>query len=196
VSYYSLEELARLNLAACGDNAMISRKASLHNPGNISIADNVRIDDFCLLSAGSGGIAIGSNVHIAAYTSLIGRGRIELSDFANLSSRVSVYSSSDDYSGLSMSNPTIPEEFKQVTHQDVHIGRHVIVGTGTVILPGVRLELGAAVGALSLVKTNVAEFTIVGGVPAKVIAQRSRQLLETELRFLEFRTQQRHPGNS
>lgn len=195
MSFYSLEELARLNLAACGANVLISRKASLYNPGNISIADNVRIDDFCLLSAGSGGISIGSNVHIAAYTSLIGQGHIKLSDFANLSSRVSVYSSSDDYSGSSMTNPTIPEEFKQVTHQDVHIGKHVIVGAGTVILPGVRLELGAAVGALSLVKTNIAEFTIVGGVPAKVIALRSRQLLEMEFRYLRSLAYQQHSRN-
>jgi galactoside O-acetyltransferase len=117
-------------------------------------------------------------VHVAVYTSLIGRGRIEVHDFANLSSRVSIYSSNDDYSGRTMTNPMVPEEFTGVTHADVIVGRHVIVGSGSIVLPGVVLEEGVAVGALSLVRDSCSAFGIYAGMPAKRVGERSRQLLE------------------
>lgn len=107
---------------------------------------------FCVLSAGSGGIDIANYVHIAVYTSLIGAGRISLGNYCNLSSRVSIYSSSDDYSGMTMTNPMVPSQYTNVTHAPVMLGKHVIVGSGAVILPGVTLEDGVAIGALSLVR--------------------------------------------
>ena len=74
-----------------------------------------------------------------------------MADFSGLSSRITIYSSNDDYSGNNMTNPSIPTEFTNVTHADVIIKKHAIIGSGSVILPGVTIEEGAAVGALSLV---------------------------------------------
>ena len=176
--------LEGMGFAALGRNVMISERASLFRCANISIGDNVRIDDFCVLSAGDGGIHIGNHVHVAVYTSLIGRGRITLDDFCNLSSRVSIYSSSDDYSGATMTNPTVPARYTGVTHADVHVGRHVIIGCGSVVLPGVRLEEGVAVGALSLVKDSCAPFGIYAGNPARRVRERQQDLLALERRFL------------
>ncbi len=69
----------------------------------MAINDNVRIDDFCILS---GHIEIGSYIHIAAYSALYGgQAGIFMDDFLNISSRVFVYSVSDDYSGETMTNP-------------------------------------------------------------------------------------------
>ncbi|MFP1454295.1 acyltransferase [Escherichia coli] len=95
----------------------------------------MRIDDFCVFSAGKGGIYIGNYIHIAVYSSLIGSEKIVLSDYSNISSRVSIYSSNDDYSGRFMSNPMIPAEFTNVTHAPVIIGKHVIIGSGSIVLP-------------------------------------------------------------
>lgn len=176
--------LEGMGFAALGRNVMISERASLFRCANISIGDNVRIDDFCVLSAGDGGIHIGNHVHVAVYTSLIGRARITLDDFCNLSSRVSIYSSSDDYSGATMTNPTVPARYTGVTHADVHVGRHVIIGCGSVVLPGVRLEEGVAVGALSLVKDSCAPFGIYAGNPARRVLERQQDLLALERRFL------------
>lgn len=181
-----------MGFAALGDPIWISSLASFHNCANISIGDSVRIDDFCVLSAGTGGIHIGNHVHIAVQTSIIGAGRIEVRDFANLSSRVSVYSSSDDYSGAHMTNPTVPNEFTDVTSAPVTIGRHVIIGCGSVVLPGTTLREGAAIGALSLVNSDCDTFAIYAGIPAKRIKDRSRKLLIAEQ--LMFRRLRGLPG--
>ena len=113
----------------------------------------------------------------------MGRETIELGDFAGLSSRVSIYSSSDDYSGGALTNPTVPEDFRAVTHARVKLGKHVIVGAGSVVLPGVSLGDGVAVGALSLVTKNCEEFGTYLGVPAKRIGTRRRDLLDLEERL-------------
>lgn len=175
--------LEAIGFVSVGRNVLISDRASFYGAARITIGDNVRIDDFCVLSAGAGGISIGSYIHIAVYSSLIGRGRITLQDFCNISSRVSVYSSSDDYSGATMTNPMVPDEFTGVTHADVTIGRHVIIGSGSVVLPGVTLAEGAAVGALSLVRHDCRAFGIYAGAPAQFVRDRRRDLLDVEQRF-------------
>lgn len=173
-----------IGFRAVGVNVQISDRASFYGASRIAIGNNVRIDDFCVLSAGAGGIVIGKYVHVAVYTSLIGRGLIKLHDFCNVSSRVSIYSSSDDYSGATMTNPLVPEVLTGVTHADVSVGRHVIIGSGCVILPGVTLEEGVAVGALSLVRSDCAAFGVYAGVPAKLVRQRKRDLLDLERKLL------------
>lgn len=97
-----------MGFAAVGSNVLISNKASFYGVGRISLGNNVRIDDFCVLTAGVEGIFIGSHVHIAVGSSL----------------------------------PTVPDEFKHVLHAEVHLAKHVIVGSGSVILPGITLEEG------------------------------------------------------
>lgn len=173
-----------MGFASMGENVFISDRASFYNCAKIALGNNVRIDDYCVLAAGEGGISIGDYVHIAVGSSLIGAGKITMSDFSGLSSRVSIYSSSDDYSGAAMTNPTVPSQFTNVTHADVFVGRHVIVGSGSVILPGVTLEEGVAIGALSLVQKNCRAFGIYFGSPAKLVKERKRDLLELEKAFL------------
>lgn len=180
MSIYSQEELLNLGFKSIGENVRISRKTSFYNRANINIGSNVRIDDFCVLSAGRGGITIGSYIHIGVYSCLIGAGEIILHDFSNISSKVSIYSSNDDYSGEFMTNPMVPKHLTNVVDGPVKIGKHVIVGSGCVILPNSQLGMGAAIGALSLVEGDIPDFTIWGGIPARKIGYRKKNLLELE----------------
>ena len=184
MAFLTEEQIKAMGFRHVGENCLLSDKASYYNCNNIKIGNNVRIDDFCVLSAGMGGIEIGSHIHIAVYSSLIGAGKIILDDFCNISSKVAIYSSNDDYSGQFMTNPTVPCQYTNVTSSDVVIGKHVIVGSGSVILPGVILEIGVAVGALSLVNKNCTEFGIYTGTPAKKNKERKRDILELEKKFL------------
>lgn len=183
MSIYSDAELQQLGFAKLGENVRISKKASFYGIERISIGSNVRIDDFCVLSAGKGGIEIGSFIHIAVYTSLIGGGKITLSDFCNISSRVSIYSSNDDYSGEFMTNPMVPEEYTNVTTDSVVVGKHTIIGSGSVVLPGVVLREGVAIGALSLVSKSCEAFHIYAGNPLKLIKVRKKQLIDLEVKL-------------
>lgn len=70
MSFYSTKELVELGFAEVGQNVFISRKASFYGIERISIGNNVRIDDFCVLSAGEGGINIGNYIHITVYNSI------------------------------------------------------------------------------------------------------------------------------
>jgi galactoside O-acetyltransferase len=184
-SFYSKEELLHLGFKAIGANVLISKKASFYGISRISIGNNVRIDDFCVLSTGKGGIHIGNFVHISIFVSLIGEGRITLEDYSGVSSKVSIYSSNDDYTGEFMSNPTVPSEFTGVVHADVKICKHVLIGSGSIILPGVTLKEGSVVSALSLVNKDCEEFYIYKGNPARKIIKRSRELLKLEKEFLK-----------
>jgi len=74
----------------------------------------------------------------------------------------------------------VPAEFTNVDHRPVRIGRHCIVGSGSVILPGVTLEEGSIVGALSLVINNCDAFGIYAGAPARLIKKRKKGLLKYE----------------
>lgn len=178
-------ELKKISFKKIGNDVLISDKCSIYNAENIEIGSNVRIDDYTILSAGEEGIKIGSNVHIACYTSLIGGGEIVIEDFSQISSRVTILSSSDDFSGDFLIGPCIPKEFTNVKSNKIHLMKHSVIGTNSVVLPGVVMYEGAAVGAMSLVKNNVDSFTIVGGIPAKKIRNRNNKIMDLEINFLQ-----------
>ncbi len=179
-----MRAIAKMGFKQVGKNVLLSEKSSYYNTSNIVILDNSRIDDFCIISAGVGGILIGRNVHIACYCSLIGSATITLDDFAGISSKTAIYSSNDDYSGEYLTGPTVPMQFRNVNQAPVRIGKHVIVGSGSVILPGVTINDISAVGALSVVNKDVLTGQVVGGTPAKFIKVRSTGLLNLEQQYL------------
>jgi acetyltransferase-like isoleucine patch superfamily enzyme len=185
------DEIAALGFAEVGARVQIDRSARFYGAEKISVGSDVRIDAYSVLSAGPEGIAIGRHVHIAVYVFLTGRAHIELRDFCGLSGRVSIYSSNDDYLGDAMTGPTIPEELRKVTHAPVTVGRHVVVGAGSVILPGVAIGEGACVGALSLVKQDVPAFTIVAGQKQRVIGPRRKLFLDLEPRLQAMESDKR-----
>lgn len=180
MAFLTKSQLQKIGFKYLGNNVKISNKASFYNPSLISINHESRIDDFCVLSTGKGGITIGRNIHISVYVSIIGKEQITIDDFASISSRVSIYSSNDDYSGNYMTNPTINSKFTNVQHKPVHIGKHAIIGSGCVILPGIIIGEGACIGALSLVKDDCKSFRMYAGIPAKFIKLRSKRLLKIE----------------
>lgn len=184
--FYTKEQLEAIGFKSVGNNVLVSDKAVFYNAGAISIGENTRIDDFCILSAGAGGISIGRNVHIACYVSIIGKEAVTIEDFAGISSKCAIYSSSDDYSGGYMTNPTVPEKYTNVNHKPVHIGQHVLIGAGTIVLPGVSIANYNAIGAVSLVRKSIPQTGLVlSGNPLKALSRRNTdKLKELECQYL------------
>ena len=160
---------------------IISPKAAIY--GNVTMGDNVRIDDFCILT---GDITIGNNVHIGCFSFLSGSEGIVIGDYVGISPRMSMFTASDDYSGLSLSNPTIPDEYKPGLHRgSITIGVHVLIGANCVILPGVDIGEGCAIGAFSLINKDMEQWNIYSGVPARKMKERSRELIELQQEYEE-----------
>lgn len=173
-SFLTENELKSMGFKNVGRDVRISRKASFYGKENICIGDHVRIDDFCVLS---GNIQIGSYVHISSYTSLIaGNKGIYVGDFATISLKCSIFSKSDDFSGMAMTNPMVPDKYRHIDEGEVILSKYVIVGSGSVILPNVALGEGVAIGAMSLVKENIEPWVICAGIPCKVIKNREKQI--------------------
>ncbi|MDU1912164.1 acyltransferase [Fusobacterium sp.] len=182
MSFYTKEKLKEIGFKSIGENVLISDKCSIYSPEKISIGNNVRIDDFCILS---GNIKIGNYVHIAAYGAYYGAGEIEIHDFSGTSSRVTIYSQNESYNGETMTNPTIPEKYKKISYGKVIIKKHSIIGANSIILPGVIIGEGTAVGAMSLIKNSTEKWSIYTGIPAQKLKDRKKDLLELEKQFLK-----------
>ncbi len=182
MSYLSRDVLEAMGFAFLGKNVLISDKASIYGAEEMKIGNQSRIDDYCVIS---GKVDIGRNVHIAPFCLVSGgTAGITLEDFSGLAYRVSIFAQSDDYSGATLTNPTVPARFKAETRAPVRIGRHGIIGAGSIICPGVDLGDGSAVGAGSLVLASCPPSTILVGSPARKLKDRSRELFAIETDYL------------
>ncbi len=171
-------------VARAGDDVNIHPSVLIFGAEHVTIGSNVRIDAHCIITAGPGKVEIGDNVHLGAAVHIFGSAGVKISDFCGLSSRVSVFSTSDDYSEGYLTNPTVPGEFKKVTEAPVVFERHALIGCGTVLMPGITVGEGASVGALSMVNKSIPEYTIVSGNPIRRVGERNRErLAEMEARF-------------
>jgi acetyltransferase-like isoleucine patch superfamily enzyme len=134
---------------------------------NISIGSKVRIDGFANPMAG-GETHIGSDVYIGSFRHLTCGAGLVMSEFSGLSM---LYTRSDDYAGASMTNPTVPAPYNRPKEGQIVLGQHVVIGARTMVLPGVTIDEGSAVGALSPVTGSLPAWGICAGVPADRLAR-------------------------
>ena len=179
--YFNTSELKKIKFKKIGTNVLISKKTSFINPKNIIIGNNVRIDDFAILLASSGKILIGNNVHIGSFCYLNGHAKLIIENYCNLSQGIKIYTKTDNYDGTTITNPTFSEKYTKPIVGKVTLKEHCIIGPGTIILPGVNLERGVSIGAMSLVKTSLKAWNIYAGLPVKKIKKRKKITKKMEL---------------
>jgi len=181
LGYYTEIDLKNAGFKSIGKNVSIAKNCTIIGLSNISIGDNVRIDGYCsIVAAGDGYVRLGSFIHIGAYCMLSAGDGIVMESFSGLSQGVRIYSRTDDYSGEYLTNPTVPEKYTRYTKGEVVLKKHVIVGSGSVVLPRVRISEGSSVGALSLVTKSLDDWGVYIGSPAKRLKNRSKNLLKLE----------------
>jgi len=168
-------ELYRKGFKSFGDNVLVSRLASFYGTSEISLGDNVRIDDFCILS---GNITIGSNIHIGAYSALYGKYGIVMEDYTGLSPRCTIFSATDDFGGNYLISPMNPPEKCNVTGGVVRLERFVQLGSGTVVMPNLTLKEGVAIGAMSFVRFSILNWEIWAGNPIRFIGYRGKGMID------------------
>ncbi|WP_320051526.1 acyltransferase [uncultured Acetobacteroides sp.] len=174
-SFLSEIELAEMGFKSVGSNVLISRKASFYGADKMSIGSNVRIDDFCILS---GTITLGNSIHIAAYSAIYGANGVVMEDYTGLSPRCTIFSAMDDFGGDYLISPMSKSEYTNVQGGLVTIKRYSQIGSSTTIFPNLTIGEGVAVGAMSLVCSNLSDWGIYFGIPAKYHKPRSKGLLK------------------
>lgn len=119
----------------------------------------------------TGRITIGRDTLIGEGATLDGRDRLIIGDHVDIASEVMLYNAEHD-----VHDP----EFKAISGPIV-IENYVFIGPRAIVLPGVTVKEGAVVGAGAVVTKDVPAYTIVGGVPAKKIAERKAKNLQYKL---------------
>ena len=183
MGYLADDQLREMGFRSLGVNVKVSDKAAIYDPERVSIGDNTRIDDFCVIA---GLVTIGSHVHITVFCNVEGgRAGVTIGEFATLAYGCHVIAQSDDYSGDTMTNSTVPARFKREQSEPVSIGRHSILGTNTVVLQGVTVGEGTSTGAMTLLIKDTEPWSIYVGSPGRRLKARSRELLKLERQMLD-----------
>jgi len=108
------------------------------------------------------GLIIGNHSVINANCRLDTRGGLEISNNVSISEHVIILSADHDMDSKNFEGRT-----KKIT-----ISEYVWIGTRATILPGVNLGEGAVIAAGALITKSIDAFSVVGGIPAKVIKKR------------------------
>tara|TARA_B100001057_G_scaffold473446_1_gene537929 strand:- start:1857 stop:2438 length:582 start_codon:yes stop_codon:yes gene_type:complete len=184
--YLNSSDLQKLGVS-CGTNCLVHESVIVNNYKLIKLGKSVRIDAFTVLITKNKKIKIGSYVHIGSHCYLSGQNGIELKNFSGLGQGVKIYSVNDDYSGLSLTNPTTKNKNQKKFEKagKVEIGKHVNIGANSIVLPNVKIGNGASVGSLSLVKSNLKGWYIYFGIPVSALFKRSKEILSLERNFLK-----------
>ena len=131
-------------LKACGDRVRFQQPVLIAQPEEVEIGDDVSFAAYVHIW-GAGGVRIGARTMIGSHTA--------------------ISSVTHDYTQTDM--------HATVVMKPVNIERDVWIGAHAMIMAGVTIGAGAVVGAGSVVTHNVAPFTIVAGVPARVLKART-----------------------
>jgi len=159
---YDRQELLDAGIVV-GNNVLINRSVVFHNPQNIHIGNNVRIDHGCLLIAGKNTqLNIKDKSHINAYVSFhANTANITIGEEVDIGIFTVFFTSMYDF------NNKKPRTNNFISTIDVE--DYAIIGPSCVVLPGVVVGTSASVGANSFVKSSVNANSVVAGNPCKLI---------------------------
>ncbi len=173
-----------------GENVHISSNAYIRYPELVEIGNNVVIDEFVHITTA---LKMNDFIHIGPHVSIIGgrNSQLIMEDFSGLMAGARIVCTTDDLSGKNLTSITIPTKFRpDATHSVVKIGRHGIVGTNSVVLPGVEIGDGSVIGTMSLAIKNVPAWGIYFGIPVRKIDNRDKKtLLLEEENFKKYSTE-------
>jgi acetyltransferase-like isoleucine patch superfamily enzyme len=175
--FLSPSKLSEMPFKALGRDVLIHERVTLVGIENISIGSHVRIDPDVIMLA-TGPLTIGCYTHIAPSVFIAAKAGFEMKNFANIAHGARIYTINDDYSGEYLMGPTIPPHLIGLNSGRVRMEEHANVGAGAIIMPGVTLAEGSVLGALSLLTRTTDPWMIYGGIPAKPLKPRRRDVIE------------------
>ena len=180
--FLSREALERLGFRSLGQEVLIHATVVIVDCAKISLGSRVRIDPYVVIST-RGGVEFGDNIHLGSHCVMAGASAVHVGDFVNISHHVGIYTTNEDVSGRTLSHPTIGSPHARTA--PIVFERHVMVGAGSLVLPGARLGEGAILGAMSRTARPLRPWSIYSGVPARKTSERRRDVFAQAEAYLE-----------
>ena len=111
-----------------GEDVRIAPEAIFRYPDVVSTGDRCAIDEYTVVTTQ---LRMGSYIHIGSHCSIFGglRSCLIMEDFSGLSAGCRVVCASDDFSGIALVNPMVPEQYRSVIYSTIRIGRFATLGT-------------------------------------------------------------------
>jgi len=162
--------IQKRRLKACGDHVYFDERVKLlRYPKNIEIGNDVVIKEGAQICScnSEAMIRIGKNSTIGYYTFIFASEEIEIGNDCLIAPFVYIVDSDHGINRDQLINQ------QPNCTKPINIGNDVWIATGAKILKGVTIGDGAIVAAGAVVKDDVPPYYIVGGIPAKIIGERS-----------------------
>lgn len=178
---------------SCGRGVIFGRNLTIRNAKNITLGEQVIIDDDCVLDArgaGDRGVTIGDRVILNRGTSVQAKiGPISIGSDSDIGMHSDVHSQGGVEIGKQVvlggsakisggvfqidRDPSLDErEQARATHGPIRIDDKCLVGMGSSFLDGVHVGEGAVLGAGCVVIRDLPAYCVAAGVPAKVLRMR------------------------
>ena len=151
-----------------GRDVVIEAGVLIFHPENIEIGNDVYVGHNTILKGYyKNRMKIGDGTWIGQQCFFHGAGGLDIGANVGIGPAVKIITSHHEAG----------DESKPILHTPIIFERVVVesdsdIGVGAIILPGVTVGKGAQVGAGAVVSRDVEPFTVVGGVPAKMIRKR------------------------
>ena len=165
--FYDNKTLNKAGFNKIGKNVKISKSCLIIGLKNISLGSNIRIDAFTSIIANKGFLKLGNNIHIGGHGHLLCSGGVTIKNNCTFSQGVRIYSQSDDYSGKKPTGLFVKNKYQNYKKGEVIIGAKSIIGSGSIILPNVKISRNTMIGALSLINKNILKPGTYSGIPVK-----------------------------
>jgi acetyltransferase-like isoleucine patch superfamily enzyme len=154
--------------AAIGDNVIFENGAMVFHAENIALGSNIYVGHYAILKGYyKNRFIVGNNVWIGQHALLHSAGGLTIEDDVGIGPGACITTSRHKEAGRA-----IPILFAELTMQPVILKQGCNIGVNAVILSGVCVGRGAKVGAGAVVTSDVPDFAVVGGVPARVLHTR------------------------
>jgi UDP-3-O-[3-hydroxymyristoyl] glucosamine N-acyltransferase len=174
--YLDEAELRDLGIRNVGKNVRVSEDATIVGLANIDLGSNIRIDSNVVILSRRGWLKVGDNVHLEPASSIVAHHGVSIGSYCTLSHGVRLFTASADYSGESFHNVFPDGRYQNPRIGAINLENHVIIGGNSVVMPGVNIGEGAAIGALSFVRSSLDPWGIYGGNPIRRLGNRSTKI--------------------
>ena len=161
-------EFDRSQFASIGEGVIFEAGALVFHAENIHLGSNIYVGHQAILKGyHKGTMTVGDDVWIGQQCFLHSAGGLEIGAGVGIGPGVRILTSLHEDPGVEM-----PIMEGRIRFAKVIIGAGSDLGAGAIVLPGVRIGTGVQVGAGAVVNSDLPDFTVAAGVPARVLRTR------------------------